>query len=527
MIYIILLAVALNFYIGILTIRNDKKTRDLILFSILCFMTSLWALANFLLYFYGKIVFLNLAYGFGAIVTGTLLLWTYEYDHVGKKLWKSVAILVAGFSVVSVSIFTDLVIGNVQAISSSGIVGEKGLLLDVYGVYLLATVLLSLSRIIFSYRRRSGEERKQTLLVLIGVGGFTGFSLLVSAILPMFGILKFTNLDSPTSLIFAIFTSIAITKHHFLGIKIFVTHILVAVLIVASLVEVFYSNSMQELFFRIIFFIVVFIAGILLSESVLREASRKAELESTNIKLLHANSELEKLDEAKTEFISIASHQLRTPLTTSKGFLSLVFEGNYGKIPKKLVDPLARVQKSNMRLLHLIEDLLNISRIESGRMVFEFQKEKVEDLLEELVESFELLVKEKGLNFSLKLPRRKLPLILIDRGKIREAISNLIDNSIKYTEKGGVSVSAELIGDVIRIVVSDTGIGIAKEDLENIFGKFSRGSNQKRLTSTGTGLGLYFGKKVVEANRGKMWVESEGDKKGSSFIIEIPVEHVN
>ena len=140
------------------------------------------------------------------------------------------------------------------------------------------------------------------------------------------------------------------------------------------------------------------------------------------------------------------------------------------------------------------------------------------------MDTFYLIAKQKNLGLELRLPKKPLPVVNIDKVKIREAISNTIDNAIKYSKVGTVKVSAIQDRGFVRITVQDAGIGIAKGDLDNVFEKFSRGTNQNRLTSTGSGLGLYFGKKVIEANYGKIRVESDGPGKGSRFIIEIPVE---
>jgi signal transduction histidine kinase len=257
-----------------------------------------------------------------------------------------------------------------------------------------------------------------------------------------------------------------------------------------------------------------------------------------------ANDQLRKLDNAKTEFISIASHQLRTPITAIKGFASLLLEGSYGEVSKTVQGALEKIFVSAERLTNLIEDLLNVSRIESGRLTFTFEKASVEKILKELHENFLLVAKTKKFYLDLKLPKKPLPEFKMDAGKIRELVSNFIDNALKYTEKGGVTISAEMretgaviddqgfvktgevapFGKVIRITVSDTGIGIPKAEIPYLFKKFSRGKDVSRLHVSGTGLGLYVGKAIADAHHGATWVESDGAGMGSRFIIEIPVE---
>jgi signal transduction histidine kinase len=275
--------------------------------------------------------------------------------------------------------------------------------------------------------------------------------------------------------------------------------------------------------------------GIFLIRSVKNEVKRKEELQTMTEKLAVANDQLRKLDNAKSEFISIASHQLRTPLTSIKGYASLILEGTYGTVDPKIIDPINKMYASNERLIQLVEELLNISRIESGRMEFIFEKKKVEFMIKELSDTFSILAKEKKLYLHIQLPKEPLPEIEVDGSKVREVISNLIDNSIKYTRRGGVTIKAEIWkgpsldknipeADRVRIIISDTGIGIPETELPYLFAKFSRGKDTQRLHANGTGLGLYVGKNIIEAHHGRIWAESEGADKGARFIIELPIE---
>jgi signal transduction histidine kinase len=211
----------------------------------------------------------------------------------------------------------------------------------------------------------------------------------------------------------------------------------------------------------------------------------------------------------------------------------LLLEGSYGKVDPKQEDVLNKVYMSNERLVNLVEDLLNVSRIESGRMEFNLAPTSVEDICQEVVDTFFPRAKVESKYLEYKKPEKPLPEALIDGTKIREVISNLVDNALKYTPKGGVNVKVELCsknekdkclpGGHIRVTVSDTGIGIPQTELPYLFAKFSRGKDISRLNTGGTGLGLYVGKNMVESNKGKVWAESDGQGQGSRFIVELPV----
>lgn len=243
------------------------------------------------------------------------------------------------------------------------------------------------------------------------------------------------------------------------------------------------------------------------------------------IALEEANEKLKSLDKLKTEFISIASHQLRTPLTAIKGYVSLLLEGSYGALSKEVEDVLNKVYGVNERLSQLVEDLLNVSRIEAGRIQFTFKKTQIIDILTELYDTFILTAKRKGLELSIELPEEGFPEIIIDGNKVKEVISNLIDNALKYTPKGKVTVRLGKTDSYARITVSDTGIGMDKDIKAHLFEKFMRSKETSQMVVGGAGLGLYVGKNFIDAQRGHLWAESEGSGQGSTFIIELPLDN--
>lgn len=250
----------------------------------------------------------------------------------------------------------------------------------------------------------------------------------------------------------------------------------------------------------------------------------KQEVEKATEELRKANRELKKLDVAKSEFISIASHQLRTPLTVIKGYVSMMIEGSFGELTPEEKSSLNKIYESNERLIQLVENLLNISRIESGRLQFDFKEMQLEKLTDSVMEELSDSAKKKGLKLNYKKPDELLPKTKIDEEKLRQVVMNLIDNAIKYTKKGNVTVTLKKVGKRIQFCVSDSGMGITKDDLGHLFKKFSRGEGTSVVHTEGTGLGLYVAKEMIEAHHGKIWAESEGDGKGASFYFELPIK---
>lgn len=252
-------------------------------------------------------------------------------------------------------------------------------------------------------------------------------------------------------------------------------------------------------------------------------ATLQKEVDRQTKKLRTANKRLKELDKAKSEFISLASHQLRTPLTAIKGYISMILEGMWGKLDIEQEEKLKRVFISTERLINLVEDLLMVSRIESGRLEFNYQKVSLEPIIESLAREFEHTIKINGLYLNFKKPDKPLSMISADQLKIRQVFQNLIDNAIHYTKKGGITISVKEANKKIIISVQDTGIGISVKEYPLLFKKFSRAAGAVKMFTDGTGLGLYLCAKIVKGHKGRVWAESEGKGKGSTFFVELPV----
>ncbi|MFH1233881.1 MAG: ATP-binding protein [Patescibacteria group bacterium] len=248
------------------------------------------------------------------------------------------------------------------------------------------------------------------------------------------------------------------------------------------------------------------------------------EVEKATHDLRKTNEQLKKLDTAKSEFISIASHQLRTPLTIIKDYVAMMLEGDFGEFTYAGRESLEKVFQSNERLIHLVEDLLNISRIESGRLRFNFVKMDLREIANSVVNEASIYAKKRNLKLEYKKSTKALPLVKIDEEKIRQVIMNLVDNAIKYTKQGKVIIEIKLINKQIRFCVTDSGRGIKHEDIINLFKKFFRAEGISLINTEGMGLGLYVARVIIKQHHGKIWAKSAGEGKGSKFCFELPVK---
>jgi signal transduction histidine kinase len=231
------------------------------------------------------------------------------------------------------------------------------------------------------------------------------------------------------------------------------------------------------------------------------------------------------IDKAKSEFISLASHQLRTPLSGIKWSLNLILSGELGHFPEEIKKLLLTGYESNERMIILVDDLLNVSRIEQDRFTYELVPTRLEKVVDEMIKDFDHLLKEKSIELKFLKPRASLPEVYIDKGKIRFVLQNLFDNAIKYSQSNGditVRLTPHRGGKFIRFSVKDDGIGIPLYQQERIFSKFFRGDNAIMKDIPGSGLGLYIAKSIVERHGGKIWFESE-ENLGTTFYFTTPV----
>jgi signal transduction histidine kinase len=208
-----------------------------------------------------------------------------------------------------------------------------------------------------------------------------------------------------------------------------------------------------------------------------------------------------------------------------KGYTSLLEEGSFGAVNEKQKETLGKVFKTNEDMINMVNDLLNVTRAEEGRLQYSFEKTDLRELIKIAAKALELAAKQKGLTLEYRLGAEPV-YVNADKDKMTQVFSNLIDNAIKYTEKGGVKIDFSIDGqsNAVRVWVADTGPGIGEEEMRHLFESFSRGKAGIKSWTKGTGMGLYIAKQFVEAHKGKIWATSEGEGKGSTFFVELPIQ---
>jgi len=249
---------------------------------------------------------------------------------------------------------------------------------------------------------------------------------------------------------------------------------------------------------------------------ILRDITERIEIENA---IRDAEEEKVRL-QIRDKFISAATYELRTPLVSIKGYMDRILEGKGGRIPKLAKIELDIVKRNTERLLSLTDDLLDIRRIESGKIIVNLEPLDFQEVLEHCIKEIQPFIKEKKQTLKIKIQKVHLP-IIGDKIRLSQALMNILNNASKFTPKyGEIKLKVEKKSYYFKIEVSDTGIGVRKKDLERIFEPFA---NIKRGTYIkGTGLGLSVTKGLIEGHGGKIWAESQGEDKGAVFIFTLP-----
>ncbi|HEY2004480.1 MAG TPA: ATP-binding protein [Candidatus Saccharimonadia bacterium] len=243
---------------------------------------------------------------------------------------------------------------------------------------------------------------------------------------------------------------------------------------------------------------------------------------TSGIAIIRNTTKDREVEEIKSDFISIVSHELRTPLTAIKGFLSMTLKNDFGQLSEKQFHYLSRVYQSNQRMIDLVEDLMDATYIESGKINLTISPVAMESVISEVVS--ELAGKGAANQIMINVRRRqRLPLVLADETRLHQIVLNLVDNAIKYSMPGTtVEVDFKIQDDELITTVSDHGVGISKNQIDRLFTKFGRIFNPLSVQAGGTGLGLYIVKNLVESHGGRIWVTSiEG--RGSKFHFSLPI----
>ncbi len=526
----ILLTIAfLNIILGFLILRRNWKDPINFSYLLLTITIVLWSLSLFLfrsvdtdasILLSGRLV-----YSIAAFLPLFFLFFVFSFaptQTLRTKLYLGLLIIPTIFFAV-MSYISELV--AVRGFSVEGLNQlQFGEFYQSYLLYLSIYFTCGIIYLVSRYRIETDSIKKlQYYLILLGTSITIVISITTNGFLLTTFAFKYNWVGPLGTLAMMVFFAYAIVQYKLFNIKVVSTQIFSGALAGILFVKLLSSNSGTDLLVNAVVFVSSVIVTILLIRGVLNEVRTREEVQRLAKDLEYANVELKRLDQAKSEFISIASHQLRTPLSIIKGYISMIREGSYGIVPDSMKKTLNKIYLSNERLVKLVADLLDLSRMESGKMKYEYANFNFIELVDSIVDEFKMPATDKGLDLRWDAPADPL-MVWGDSWKLRQVIFNLIDNSLKYTEKGWIEVTIQPSSDLVTLAVKDSGIGMSQDTARALFQKFSRGHDSSKVNVQGLGLGLFIAKKIMDDHRGKLWPESEGEGKGSTFFFQMPIK---
>jgi len=469
----------------------------------------------------------QILYMSASLIASSFLHFTYFFPTKDKLVTKKKLLIIFLINLLLgfLLFFTNTIIKEATVTNNIQNTIEFGSLYFLYVLYILGFFLYSFYRLYIRYKTSETPlEKRQAYYLFLGysLSGYISFP--TNLLLPWVHIFALNWAGQISTILMVAFATYAVVKHQLFNIKAIAVEFSIGALWIFVLIRTIISTSNTDRLINGGLFLLTIIVGVLLIRGVLQEVRSRERIEGLAKDLEEANKRLQELDQQKSEFVSLASHQLRGPLTAIKGYASLILEGDFGEVPPTIKEAVDKIFKSTQALVILVGDYLDVSRIEQGRMKYDFSTFNLKELVASIIEELRPNIAAAKLDITFDFNVHDDYNVNADQGKIKQVISNLIDNSTKYTPKGWIKVAIEKKDGNILISIKDTGVGIRPDVLPRLFEKFTRAPDASKTNIMGTGLGLYVAKKMIEAHNGKIWAESEGPDRGSSFFIQLKAE---
>lgn len=492
---------------GIVFFRSKKSitSKTFFFFSII---TILWGLSNYFLYKFTDpdVIILALRLHIFLSIWHAYAFFQLAYVFPSEKkelpVWHRYFLLPFAFFTSALLLVPFVLTSITNVLSLHDITNpqkEDGIILA--GI---VTVSFLIAGILFLYRKiepAKGDERRQIVLMFTGMSLTAGLLLLFSFILPI-GFHNYNFVPFGALFIFPVivFTAYAIYIVELFHIKNVFAGIFTFFLCIVSLIELILSENIEQILLRVIVFVLTLIIS---------------------IQLVRNTFEIELANQQKSELMSFATHEIRTPITVMRGYASILLDGDKGPMSPQVRDLLLKIMISGNDVITLLSQYLNKSKIELGQLEYTLSRFNISQTINEVIETFQIHTEQKGITLVKDPKSTETAFIYADQGKVKEVITNVLDNAIKYTKEGGVTVLVSSPKGKVLLVITDTGVGIGEDTIPLLFKEFSRADLQK-VNILGTGLGLYLAKMFTEASKGKIWAESKGKGHGAQFYIEFP-----
>ncbi len=505
-----LINVATSTVIGLLVLFADRRSKQNQLFGAFAFTVVWWSFSYFSWQISNNAVdaeFWTHMFMAGALcITPVYFHFTAHLLQVTEQYWKLIVggyVFIAVFSVLN---WTPLFIEGLSPREMFGFQfwPDAGVLFTPFLIIWLSYATLAAYILLKDYYVTHTLPALSARVILIGtiigyIGGSTNFFL-------WYGI-PVLPLGNVSASIYTALVAYAIMKNGLFSMKVIAAELLIFALWLFLFVRMLLADTLSDQLLEASLLGVSLVIGMLLIRSVDKEVKLR--------------EEIERLSAEKSEFMTFASHEIRNPITAMRGLASLIVDGTIHGVNAETKDAAQKILVSGHDVLNIISTYLSKSKMELGQITYDNATYDLGEAAAHIASGYVPHAELKGLTLDIDIDRSQKYNITGDQGKAKEVLGNLIDNALKYTREGKITVSVERHGPFVRAVVSDSGVGIPEETLKQLFKKFSRADAQK-VNLLGTGIGLFLAKTFIEAQGGRIWGESNGSGNGSRFIIEFP-----
>lgn len=533
-IYLLIMTIA-NFFLAFLIYFRSSKTKVALYYSLVVFSAAFWTFCMFM--------FRN-SDG-QSLQIWQVILWAVTVPIVYFFLYFSLNFpreqkikfywhLLIAFPALA-ALFIILRLGILEETMFFN--GHKGFVFDLpnfyfYSTYIIGYFIIGFAMLFAKYFNcREKYLKTQLFFVIIGslISALAG--VIFGIFLPLAGDFEFYWMSPGLTVALTVFIAYAILKHRLFKIRVVVTELFVGIIALILLSQIFTAANAGWRVLNIIILALFLIFGYYLVNAVQDEGRRRKEAEEMVARERELREEAEvvaadlgRLDQAKTQFLLSTQHHLRSPLSVVQGYLSMISEGDYGRIPIKAKEKIKASLEETQKLIRLVDDLLDVAHFQMNKGMAAKEPTEAVALVSEIVDDLKEIAANKKIYLRFTKPVAPVPFINVDARGIKEAIYNIVDNAVKYTNQGGVLVTMKVSGDFLRISVADTGIGMSEKDINGLFERiFERGKKARNVNIEGRGIGLYLAAQMIKNNDGKIHVQSEGWGKGSTFVIELPM----